>query len=146
MRTTYSGLVDEKLIGQTVTLYGWAHRRRDHGGVIFIDLRDREGLVQVVCDPDRPEVFATADKVRNEFCLAVVGVVRARPEGTKNEHLISGGVEVLCQQLEILNPARRRHRERIGSPYLSRARSASSADAAQPQAALQSGSGLSSLP
>lgn len=105
MRTTYSGLVDEKLIGQTVTLYGWAHRRRDHGGVIFIDLRDREGLVQVVCDPDRPEVFATADKVRNEFCLAVVGVVRARPEGTKNEHLISGGVEVLCQQLEILNPS-----------------------------------------
>ena len=105
MRTTYSGLVDEKLIGQTVTLYGWAHRRRDHGGVIFIDLRDREGLVQVVCDPDRPDVFATADKVRNEFCLAVVGVVRARPEGTKNEHLISGGVEVLCQKLEILNPS-----------------------------------------
>ncbi len=105
MRTTYCGLVDEKLIGQTVTLYGWAHRRRDHGGVIFIDLRDREGLVQVVCDPDRPDVFATADKVRNEFCLAVVGLVRARPEGTKNDHLISGGVEVLCQKLEILNPS-----------------------------------------
>ncbi len=103
MRTVYSGLVDEKLIGQTVTLYGWAHRRRDHGGVIFIDLRDREGLVQVVCDPDRPEVFATADKCRNEFCLEVVGLVRARPEGTKNPSLISGGVEVLCQELKILN-------------------------------------------
>ena len=93
MRTVYCGLVDEKYIGQTVTLCGWAHRRRDHGGVIFIDMRDREGLVQVVCDPDRPEVFQTADKVRNEFCL------------TKNEHLISGGVEVLCQDLEIVNPS-----------------------------------------
>lgn len=103
MRTVYSGLVDESFIGQTVTLYGWAHRRRDHGGVIFIDLRDREGLVQVVCDPDRPEVFATADRCRNEYCLKVVGVVRARPEGTKNDSLISGGVEVLCHELEILN-------------------------------------------
>ena len=103
MRTVYSGLVDESFIGQTVTLYGWAHRRRDHGGVIFIDLRDREGLVQVVCDPDRPEVFAPADRCRNEYCLKVVGVVRARPEGTKNDSLISGGVEVLCHELEILN-------------------------------------------
>ena len=105
MRTVYSGLVDESLIGQTVTLFGWAHRRRDHGGVIFIDLRDREGIVQVVCDPDRPDVFATADKCRNEFCLKVVGLVRARPDGTKNDNLISGGVEVLCQELEILNPS-----------------------------------------
>lgn len=105
MRTVYSGLVDESFIGQTVTLYGWAHRRRDHGGVIFIDLRDREGLVQVVCDPDRPEVFSTADHCRNEYCLKVVGVVRARPEGTKNPSLISGGVEVLCHELEILNPS-----------------------------------------
>lgn len=103
MRTVYSGLVDEKFIGQTVTLYGWVHRRRDHGGVIFIDLRDREGLVQVVCDPDRPYVFQTADKVRNEYCLKVVGLVRARPEGTKNEELISGGIEVLCKELEVLN-------------------------------------------
>lgn len=103
MRTVYSGLVDESFIGQTVTLYGWAHRRRDHGGVIFIDLRDREGLVQVVCDPDRPDVFATADRCRNEYCLKVVGLVRARPEGTKNDSLISGGVEVLCKELEILN-------------------------------------------
>ena len=105
MRTVYSGLVDEKFIGQTVTLYGWVHRRRDHGGVIFIDLRDREGLVQVVCDPDRPEVFNTADKVRNEYCLKVVGLVRSRPEGTKNDDLISGAVEVLCQDLEVLSPS-----------------------------------------
>lgn len=91
--------------GQTVTLYGWAHRRRDHGGVIFIDLRDREGLVQIVCDPDRPDVFETADKVRNEFVVEVKGLVRARPEGTRNENLISGGVEVLAQELKILNPS-----------------------------------------
>ena len=103
MRTEYSGLINESFIGQTVTLFGWAHRRRDHGGVIFIDLRDREGLVQVVCDPDRPEVFATADSVRNEYCLKVVGLVRARPEGTNNADLISGGVEVLCHEMEILN-------------------------------------------
>lgn len=103
MRTEYCGLINESFIGQTVTLYGWAHRRRDHGGVIFIDLRDREGLVQVVCDPDHPEVFATADAVRNEFCLKVVGLVRSRPEGTVNEDLVSGKVEVLCQDLEILN-------------------------------------------
>ena len=105
MRTQYSGLIDDKYIGQTVTLYGWAHRRRDHGGVIFIDLRDREGLVQIVCDPDRPEVFETADKVRNEFVLEVTGLVRARPEGTRNENLISGAVEVLAQDLKILNPS-----------------------------------------
>ncbi len=73
MRTEYAGLVDSKFIGQTVTLFGWVHRRRDHGGVIFIDLRDREGLVQVVCDPDRPEVFGTAEKIRNEFCVKVGG-------------------------------------------------------------------------
>lgn len=103
MRTEYAGLINESFIGQTVTLYGWVHRRRDHGGVIFIDLRDREGLLQVVCDPDRPEVFSTADAVRNEYCLKVVGLVRARPEGTANTDLVSGGVEVLCQELEILN-------------------------------------------
>ena len=103
MRTEYTGLINEKFIGQTVTLYGWAHRRRDHGGVIFIDLRDREGLLQIVCDPDNPEVFKTADAVRNEYCLKVVGLVRARPEGTRNPDLISGGVEVLCRELTILN-------------------------------------------
>jgi len=105
MRTTYCGLVNEALMGQPVTLMGWAHRRRDHGGVIFIDLRDREGLVQVVCDPDRPDMFRTAEGVRNEFCLKVTGKVRARPAGTENAHLGSGKVEVLCHELEVLNPS-----------------------------------------
>jgi aspartyl-tRNA synthetase len=105
MRTTYCGLVSEALMGQTVTLMGWAHRRRDHGGVIFIDLRDREGLVQVVCDPDRPDMFKTAEGVRNEFCVKVVGKVRARPAGTENANLTSGKVEILCHELEVLNPS-----------------------------------------
>jgi aspartyl-tRNA synthetase len=105
MRTEYCGLVDGKFIGQSVTLFGWVHRRRDHGGVIFIDLRDREGLVQVVCDPDRPAVFASAEKIRNEFCVKVVGTVRERPAGTANPGLVSGQVEVLCQELAILNPS-----------------------------------------
>ncbi len=105
MRTTYCGLVSEALLGQSVTLMGWAHRRRDHGGVIFIDLRDREGLVQIVCDPDRPEMFALAEGVRNEFCLKVVGKVRARPAGTENASLTSGRIEVLCHELEVLNPS-----------------------------------------
>jgi aspartyl-tRNA synthetase len=105
MRTTYCGLVSETLMGQTVTLMGWAHRRRDHGGVIFIDLRDREGLVQIVCDPDRAATFATAEGVRNEFCLKVVGRVRARPPGTENANLTSGKIEVLCLELEVLNPS-----------------------------------------
>ena len=103
MRTTYCGLVSEQLLDQTVTLMGWAHRRRDHGGVIFIDLRDREGLVQIVCDPDRAATFKTAEGVRNEFCLKVVGKVRARPAGTENANLVSGKVEVLCHELEVLN-------------------------------------------
>jgi aspartyl-tRNA synthetase len=103
MRTEYAGLVDAKFIGQTVTLFGWVHRRRDHGGVIFIDLRDRAGLLQVVCDPDRPNVFADAEKVRNEYCLQVVGIVRRRPEGTVNPGLVSGEVEVLAHELKILN-------------------------------------------
>jgi len=103
MRTTYCGLVSEALLGQTVTLMGWAHRRRDHGGVIFIDLRDREGLLQIVCDPDRAATFAIAEEVRNEFCLKVTGTVRARPAGTENANLTSGKVEVLCRELEVLN-------------------------------------------
>jgi aspartyl-tRNA synthetase len=105
MRTSYCGQVSETLMGQTVTLMGWAHRRRDHGGVIFLDLRDREGMVQVVCDPDRPEMFRIAEDVRNEFCLKVVGRVRARPAGTENANLTSGKVEVLCHELEVLNPS-----------------------------------------
>ncbi len=105
MRTSYCGLVSETLLGQTVTLVGWAHRRRDHGGVIFIDLRDREGLVQVVCDPDRPEMFKVAEGVRNEFCLKIVGKVRERPAGTTNANITSGKVEVLCHEIEVLNPS-----------------------------------------
>ena len=105
MRTCYAGQVSEKLLDQTVTLMGWAHRRRDHGGVIFIDLRDREGLVQVVCDPDRPDMFKVAEEVRNEFCLKIVGKVRARPAGTENANLVSGKVEILCHEIEVLNPS-----------------------------------------
>lgn len=103
MRTEYCGLVTEHLLGQTVSLCGWVHRRRDHGGVIFIDLRDREGLVQVVCDPDRAEMFAAAEGVRNEFCIQVKGLVRGRPEGTINAGLKSGRIEVLCHELNVLN-------------------------------------------
>ena len=105
MRTTYCGLVSETLLGHTVTLMGWAHRRRDHGGVIFIDLRDREGLVQIVCDPDRAEMFAIAEGVRNEYCLKIIGRVRSRPAGTENANLTSGKIEVLCTELEVLNPS-----------------------------------------
>jgi aspartyl-tRNA synthetase len=105
MRTHYCAELSAALIGQRVTLAGWAHRRRDHGGVIFIDLRDREGLAQVVCDPDRAEAFATADRVRAEFVLRVTGRVRARPEGTVNPGLQSGAVEVLAERVEILNPS-----------------------------------------
>jgi aspartyl-tRNA synthetase len=105
MRTHYCGLVNAAHLDQTITLCGWAHRRRDHGGVIFIDLRDREGLVQVVCDPDRQETFATAERIRNEFVLKITGMVRRRPEGTANPSLTSGEIEVLAQEIEILNPA-----------------------------------------
>ncbi len=105
MRTNYCGLTTEALRGQTVTLCGWVHRRRDHGGIIFIDMRDREGLVQVVCDPDRPDVFRIAESIRNEYCLRVTGVVRSRPEGTVNENLVSGRIEVFCEGLEVLNPS-----------------------------------------
>ena len=103
MRSQYCGLVTEALMGQTVTLCGWVNRRRDHGGVIFIDLRDREGYVQVVCDPDRPEMFKVAEEVRNEFCVQVKGLVRARPAGTTNDKLKSGQIEVLCHELVVLN-------------------------------------------
>jgi aspartyl-tRNA synthetase len=105
MRSTYCGLVTEALLGQTVTLCGWVNRRRDHGGVIFVDLRDREGYVQVVCDPDRPEMFKTAEGLRNEFCVQVTGLVRSRPEGTSNDNLKSGKIEVLCHELVVLNPS-----------------------------------------
>ncbi len=103
MRSHTCGQVTDALIGQEVTLAGWVNRRRDHGGVIFIDLRDHQGFVQVVCDPDRPEMFKLAEQVRNEFCLQIIGKVRARPAGTENNDLASGKVEVLCHQLVILN-------------------------------------------
>ncbi|MGE4241826.1 aspartate--tRNA ligase [Ramlibacter sp.] len=105
MRTTYCGLVTEALLGQNVSLCGWVNRRRDHGGVIFVDLRDREGYVQVVCDPDRAEMFERAEGLRNEFCVQVKGVVRMRPEGTSNDNLKSGKIEVLCHELVVLNPS-----------------------------------------
>ena len=105
MRSHYCGLVTEALLGQTVTLSGWVNRRRDHGGVIFIDLRDREGYVQVVCDPDRAEMFKIAEDVRNEFCVQVKGVVRVRPAGTTNDKLKTGQIEVLCHELNVLNPS-----------------------------------------
>ena len=103
MRTHYCGFVTEALTGETVSLCGWVNRRRDHGGVIFIDLRDREGYVQVVCDPDRADTFAVAEDIRNEFCVRITGLVRARPEGTVNDHIASGKIEVLCHELEVLN-------------------------------------------
>jgi len=105
MRTEYCGLVDRRYLEQTVTLMGWAHRRRDHGGVIFIDLRDREGLVQVVSDPDNQATFQIAEGVRSEFVLKVTGRVRPRPEGTLNTNLRSGEIEVLADSIEILNPS-----------------------------------------
>jgi aspartyl-tRNA synthetase len=104
-RTDYCGRIDRKQLGQTVSVCGWVHRRRDHGGVIFIDLRDREGLVQVVCNPDRALTFATAEKLRNEFVVSVTGLVRTRPEGMINPELPSGEVEILAHELEILNPS-----------------------------------------
>ncbi|KAF1858433.1 hypothetical protein Lal_00014946, partial [Lupinus albus] len=103
MRTHYCGLVTEELLGQTVSLCGWVHRRRDHGGVIFIDLRDREGLVQVVCHPDNADVFKAAEHVRNEYCLRVTGTVVNRLEGTANANLKSGKIEINTTQLEVLN-------------------------------------------
>ena len=103
MRTNYCGLVTEELLGQTVSLCGWVHRRRDHGGVIFIDLRDREGLVQVVCHPDNAAVFKAAEGVRNEYCLRIVGTVTNRLEGTANANLKSGKIEINASEVEVLN-------------------------------------------
>lgn len=105
MRTNYCGLIDKTYIGQTVTVQGWVHRRRDHGGVIFIDLRDREGLVQVVADPDTPDAFQAADTVRSEFVLSITGLVRQRPDGTTNSALVSGDIEILARGIEVLNTA-----------------------------------------
>ncbi len=103
MRSHYCGQVDEALIGEEIAVCGWVHRRRDHGGVIFIDLRDREGLLQVVFDPDRAEIFAAAERIRGEYVLAVKGLVRERPEGTTNPNMKTGQVEVLAHELTVLN-------------------------------------------
>ncbi|HMU63903.1 MAG: aspartate--tRNA ligase [Nitrosomonas sp.] len=103
MRTNYCGAIDKTYLDQEITLYGWVHRRRDHGGVIFIDLRDREGIVQIVCDPDHKENFQIAEKIRTEYVLKIVGLVRHRPAGTTNSGIFSGEIEVLARAIEILN-------------------------------------------
>src|SRR3569833_3779761 len=103
MRTQYCGLTTEELLGQTVSLCGWVHRRRAHGGVIFIDLRDREGLVQVVCHPEQGEAFKAAEHVRNEYCLRIIGTVNKRLEGTANANLKSGQIEVVATTVEVLH-------------------------------------------
>ena len=103
MRSHYCGEINESLVGQQVEVCGWVHRRRDHGGVIFIDLRDREGLLQIVFDPDRAEIFADAERIRSEYVLKVKGLVRPRPEGTVNPNMRTGQIEVLAHELEVLN-------------------------------------------
>ena len=103
MRSHYCGQVNQELLGQAVTVAGWVHRRRDHGGVIFVDVRDREGLLQVVFDPEQAAVFQEAERLRNEFVIKVKGQVRARPAGTVNTNLASGQVELLARELEVLN-------------------------------------------
>src|SRR5690606_24418521 len=106
MRSHYCGQVDRGLVDQTVRVAGWVHRRRDHGGVIFIDLRDREGLLQVVFNPDRPEMFAAADRLRSEYVVAVEGRVARRPAGMENPALATGEVELIATQLTVLNKAK----------------------------------------
>ena len=103
MRTHYCGQVNESFVGSTVEVAGWVHRRRDHGGVIFVDLRDRDGLLQVVFDPDAAEVFAEAERLRGEWVIKVTGTVRPRPAGTANANLASGQVELLARGIEVLN-------------------------------------------
>jgi aspartyl-tRNA synthetase len=103
MRSHYGGQVDERLLGREITVAGWVHRRRDHGGVIFVDLRDREGLLQVVFNPDAAQVFAEAERLRNEYVVSVTGTVRERPAGTVNPHLASGKVELIARRIELLN-------------------------------------------
>ncbi len=105
MRSHYCGQLNESLEGQEVTLCGWVHRRRDHGGVIFLDIRDREGLAQVVFDPDRADTFAAADRVRSEYVVKITGKVRLRPAGAGNANMASGAIEVLGYELEVLNEA-----------------------------------------
>ncbi|MEL7297524.1 MAG: aspartate--tRNA ligase, partial [Pseudomonadota bacterium] len=103
MRTHYCGHIDESLVGETITVTGWVHRRRDHGGVIFVDLRDREGLLQIVFNPDDDKLFADAERLRSEYVLKATGLLRLRPEGMQNDAMPSGKVELLVSKLEILN-------------------------------------------
>ncbi|MGV8933556.1 MAG: aspartate--tRNA ligase [Gallionellaceae bacterium] len=103
MRTHYCGQLNTTHLGKSVSLCGWAHRRRDHGGVIFIDLRDREGLAQIVCNPEQADMFKLAESVRNEYVLRITGKVRRRPEGSNNANMPSGEIEVVCQEIEVLN-------------------------------------------
>lgn len=105
MRTNYCGLITEQYLNQSVTVKGWVHNRRDHGGVIFIDLRDREGVVQIVIDPDTPEAFKLADSARSEYVLSVTGLVRNRPNGTTNDKMVSGKIEILAKEIDIINTA-----------------------------------------
>ncbi|MDR0251332.1 MAG: aspartate--tRNA ligase [Burkholderiales bacterium] len=104
-RTNYCGLINDRYLNQTITIMGWVHRRRDHGGVIFIDLRDREGLLQIVFNPESPDTFAIAEKLRGEYVVRVTGLVRHRPEGTINPNLASGTIEVLAHDITLLNPS-----------------------------------------
>ncbi|MFN3551151.1 MAG: amino acid--tRNA ligase-related protein, partial [Endomicrobiia bacterium] len=106
MERLYCGRVNKDYLNKEVTLFGWVHSRRDHGGVIFIDLRDKEGIVQIVFQPDNKEIFSKAEKLRNEYVIKIKGVVRLRPKGTENPKLYSGKVEVLCTELEILNTSK----------------------------------------
>ena len=152
-RTDYCGRIDRRHLAQTVTLMGWVHRRRDHGGVIFVDLRDREGLVQVVCDPDRAATFAIAETLRNEFVIRVTGLVRPRPEGGNNPNLVSGEIEVLAHDIEILNaaltPPFQLDDENLSETVrlaASRARPAPAADAEEPDAAPPRGDVRAPLP
>ena len=103
MRTMYCGQVNASHVNQPVTLCGWVHRRRDLGGLIFIDMRDREGIVQVFFDPDRPEAYTLASDLRNEFCIQVSGLVRARPASQVNADMATGAIEVFAHELEIIN-------------------------------------------
>ena len=105
MRSHYCGQLNETLVDQTVTVCGWVHRRRDHGGVIFLDMRDRDGIAQFVVDPDTAEAFANADRARSEYVLRITGRVRLRPEGTQNPNMPTGMIEVLAKEVEVLNSA-----------------------------------------
>ncbi len=152
-RTDYCGRIDRRYLDQTVTVTGWVHRRRDHGGVIFIDMRDREGLVQVVCDPDRAQTFATAETLRNEYCIAVTGRVRARPEGTVNPVADVGrdrGARARAHGAERVAdaavPARRRESVGDRAPHAPRDRPAPARDAEQPEAPLSRRDGRAALP